>query len=67
MDAVRTRVWAGAPTATGEDVTSDIRTMRDADIAIEADNSRRRDVRSLDRGDAESAAAGAALLAHLGL
>lgn len=64
-DAVRARVWGAAPQSSDLDVTADVRAMRDEDLALEARNAARRegDVGS----EADSEAAGAALLAQLGL
>lgn len=64
-DAVRARVWGSAPQPTELDVTVDVRTMRTADVALEASNARLREQAM--GSETDSDAAGAALLAHLGL
>lgn len=64
-DAVRARVWAAAPRPTDLDTSSDVRAMRAEDASRVADNAARRE-QSLGSVE-DSEAAGAALLARLGL
>lgn len=65
VEAIRARVWAASPPAAGRDATADVRVMRDEDNRVSDEVSARR---AVDFGsEADSAAAGAALLAHLGL
>jgi AbrB family looped-hinge helix DNA binding protein len=64
-DAVRARVWSAAPQPVGPDVTADVRAMRDEDVTLEARNADRRESGSGSAADSD--AAGAALLARLGL
>lgn len=66
VDAVRRRVWAGAPDPEvgGAEATADARRMRDEDVAVsDAAASRRGAPRTSDRAEDH----GAALLAKLGL
>lgn len=63
-DAIAARVWAAAPTATGLDVTADVRAMRDEDNAISDANFVRR---AAEGDDEASRSAGQRLLAELGL
>lgn len=63
--SVRERIWKAAPQATGTDTAADVRELRDADESLSAAN-RARQARELG-SEQDSAAAGAALLAHLGL
>ena len=63
--SVRERIWKAAPKATGADTAADVRELRDADESLSAAN-RARQARELG-SEQDSAAAGAALLAHLGL
>jgi len=65
LQSIRERVWGAAPGASGLDTTTDVRAMRDEDNDIS-------DVAFARRGpaggsEAESSAAGEALLARLGL
>ena len=64
-DAVRARVWGAAPQSAGLDATEDVRAMRTEDVAVEAQNAAARETAL--GSEADSDAAGAALLAHLGL
>lgn len=65
VQSIRERVWGAAPTASGLDTTTEVRAMRaeDNDVSDQAF------ARRADAGGSEtdSAAAGAALLARLGL
>jgi len=61
--SIRARVWDAAPPPSGLDVEMDVKAIRQDDLALE----RRRAAERLDRSEQESAEAGAALLAHLGL
>lgn len=63
--SVRERIWNAAPRPTGVDTVVDVRELRDADETLSASNMARqaRDLGS----EQDSAAAGAALLTHLGL
>ena len=65
VDSIRARVWAAAPEASGLDTEADVRSMRDQDRQLE----QRRAAKSAAGfgTEQESAAAAAALLAHLGL
>jgi len=63
--SIRERIWEAAPQARGADTVADVRQLRDADESLSAAN-RARQARELG-SEEESAAAGAALLAHLGL
>lgn len=62
-DAVRARVWSATPDAGSIDATADVRALRSEDIAVEQRSAARR---SIEASTEHSAAAGAALLAHLG-
>lgn len=65
VESIKVRVRAHAPAPTGVDTTADVRAMRQADGAL-ADAAAAR--RSAPEGsEIDSQAAGAALLAHLGL
>lgn len=64
-DAVRARVWEAAPQSSGLDVTRDVREMRSEDVERESSNAARREEALGSHADSD--AAGAALLAHLGL
>jgi AbrB family looped-hinge helix DNA binding protein len=64
-DAVRARVWGAAPQPAALDVTADVRAMRNEDIALEGRNAARREIGA--GSEVDSDAAGAALLAKLGL
>jgi AbrB family looped-hinge helix DNA binding protein len=64
-DAVRARVWGAAPEPAGLDTTADVRALRSEDIALVAKNAARQ--AELSSTEQDSDAAGAALLAHLGL
>ncbi len=64
-DAVRARVWGAAPEPTGLDTTKDVRALRNEDIARVASSAARQ--ADIAAGDQDADAAGAALLAHLGL
>lgn len=64
-DAVRSRVWDAAPQSADLDVAADVRAMRTEDIALEARHAAGREAAV--GSEADSDAAGAALLAHLGL
>ncbi len=66
-DAVRARVWAAAPQRTGLDTSADVRALRDEDRKLEDRNAARRAAEFSARSETDSAAAGAALLAELGL
>lgn len=65
VDAVRQRVWDGAPAATdgSSDAAADVRRMREDDIAISDAAAARRSATPSDGGEDR----GAALLAKLGL
>jgi AbrB family looped-hinge helix DNA binding protein len=63
--SVRERIWNAAPQPTGADTVADVRELRDADELLCAANMARQ-ARELG-SEQDSAAAGAALLAHLGL
>ena len=63
--SIRERVWAAAPDASGLDSTMEIRTMRDEDNNLSDTAFKRRAIVS--GSETDSAAAGAALLARLGL
>ncbi len=63
IDAIRQRVWGGAPAPAGLDATADVRRMREEDAKI-ADAAAA--VRS-QAGKSANSNSGAALLAHLGL
>jgi hypothetical protein len=60
-------VWDAAPEPAGPDAAADVRAVRDEDVALEARDADRRAAAVSARGEADSDAAGAALLAHLGL
>lgn len=63
--SIRERVWNAAPAPTGLDTAADVRLQRDEDSALSQSNLERR---SRELGsEQDSAEAGAALLAHLGL
>lgn len=63
--AIRARLWAAAPKASGLDTEADVRAMRQQDQAVvELNATRQLDARGTDE---DSDAAGAALLARLGL
>lgn len=63
--SIRARVWAAAPGPSGLDTEADVRAMRDQDRQLEQ---RRATVSAAKlRTEQQSAEAGAALLAHLGL
>ena len=65
VESIRARVWAGAPERGDRDMTADVRALRDEDIRVSAQALARR---TSELGSpAESAAAGAALLANLDL
>jgi AbrB family looped-hinge helix DNA binding protein len=63
--SVRERIWNAAPQPTGVDTIADVRELRDADEALSAANMARQ-ARELG-SEQDSAAAGTALLTHLGL
>jgi len=63
--SVRERIWNAAPQPTGADTVADLRELRDADQALSEANMARQ-ARELG-SEQDSAVAGAALLAHLGL
>lgn len=65
VHSIRERVWGAAPDASGLDTTTDVRAMRDDDNHVSDDAFARRV--AIGVSETESAAAGAALLARLGL
>ena len=63
--SIRERIWNAAPPPIGADTAEDMRELRDADESLSAANQARA---AAELGsEQDSAAAGAALLAHLGL
>ena len=66
VDSIRKRVWAAAPDASGLNATTDVRVMRDDDNRV-SDAALTRRAAAHGGSETESAAAGAALLARLGL
>lgn len=65
VDSIRERVWGAAPEASGLDITTDVRAMRVEDNHVSDAAFARRATASGSKKD--SASAGAALLARLGL
>jgi len=68
--SIRERVWGAAPDPSGLDSTTEVRAMRAEDNIVSDQAFARRsaaDGTAADRTEVESAAAGAALLARLGL
>lgn len=65
VESIKARVLASAPEPSGLDVAADVRTMRDEDGAVADAAAARRS--SAHGSEQDSEAAGAALLAHLGL
>jgi AbrB family looped-hinge helix DNA binding protein len=65
VSSIRARVWAAAPEGSGVDTEADVRAMRDQDRQLE--HRRAADNAVALRTEQQSAEAGAALLAHLGL
>lgn len=65
VESIRARVWAASPQSAGHDMTADVRAMRDEDNRVSDEASARRAGELGSKDD--SAAAEAALLAHLGL
>ncbi len=63
--SIRERIWNAAPEPTGVDTAADVRELRDEDESLSTANMARQ-ARALG-SEEDSAAAGAALLAHLGL
>lgn len=63
--SIRARVWAAAPETSGLDTEADIRAMRDQDRQLE--QRRTAETAAEVRTEQQSAEAGAALPAHLGL
>ena len=64
-DAVRARVWQGAPDAGEFDAAVDVRFMRNADVEIVRRNEERQDTHL--GTEAASTTAGKKLLKHLGI
>ncbi len=63
IDAIRKRVWDGAPVPTGLDATADVRAMREEDTQIADAAAAARS----QAGQSEGPTVGAALLSDLGL
>jgi len=63
--AIRVRVWGAAPDASGLDTTTEVRAMRAEDNDVSDQGFARR--AAVNGSETDSAAAGAALLARLGL
>jgi len=63
--SIRERVWAAAPDASGLDTTTEVRAMRAEDNDVSDQGFARR--AAVNGSETDSAAAGAALLARLGL